>query len=134
MTEIELSFFVLFCQTPLIITLFLFLYKTWIGVDFFVKNLRTAKTIKMIQKVMVFIYFFLLLNHFFILVVSSPLVSSILARLASAIAINRCNICRNCITCKKMNNHYNTVSTPSCVMRVGSDTFGDPIFQEGLHN
>jgi len=44
------------------------------------------------------IYIFLFLNHFFILVVSSPLVSSILARLASAIAINRCNICRNFIT------------------------------------
>lgn len=58
MTEIELSFFVLFCQTPLIITLFLFLYKTWIGVDFFVKNLRTAKTIKNDSKGYVVLYIF----------------------------------------------------------------------------
>jgi len=64
MTEIELSFFVLFCQTPLIITLFLFLYKTWIGVDFFVKNLRTAKTIKNDSKGYGILYIFLFIILF----------------------------------------------------------------------
>ena len=92
-----------------------FFYKTWIGVDFFFKIWGRQRPLWWFKKLWFIYIYFLFLNHFFILVVSSPLVSSILARLASAIAIKRCNICRNFITCKKMNNKNYTCYAPSPV-------------------